>query len=174
MTQETRRESDRDEEPSTPSSFSQPDDDAGEQDDAGEADYANYDSADISSRIRDLRLRIVNWSEDWGSQANWDKRFDDEINIAEEEDGDRGINLFLWRCERHVEEGQNILSDVKFIASGCGIHSHGEVIDLFLQGLALVREVAEEVKFFEVKMDQYHPAVVKKFTYEVVKDRPRG
>lgn len=35
----------------------------------------------------------------------------------------------------------------------------GEITDLFMQGYDLVLAITSEVKFFEVKLDEYAPAV---------------
>lgn len=102
------------------------------------SDHAPSDGPDdLSSRLRALHLRVVNWTTDWGSEASWDQKFDDEVSIAEKEDGRRGITIFLGNCEHHVEEGRKILADTKFIAAGCGIHTGGEVLDLFFSRIRI-------------------------------------
>lgn len=123
----------------------------------------------ISAKLRDLRLRVVNWSENWGSETCWDRVFDEEIALAEYDEGRMGVFRFIERCEGHVEQGRQLLTDLKFVASGCGVHSGFEVVDMFLQGYELVKLVATEVKFFEVKLDQYPSNVIKKFVFEVAR-----
>lgn len=55
-------------------------------------------------------------------------------------------------------QGRDILKDLKFVASVSGNSMPDEIRDLFLQGYDMVIGVASEVKFFEVKLDEYAPA----------------
>jgi hypothetical protein len=55
-------------------------------------------------------------------------------------------------------EGREILRDLKFVASVSCNSTYNEIRDLFIQGFEMAIAVTSEVKFFEVKLDEYAPA----------------
>jgi hypothetical protein len=61
--------------------------------------------------------------------------------------------------EAHVQEGRDLLRGLKFVAEISCNNTPDEIRDLFLQGYDLVITVTSEVKFCEVKLDEYAPAV---------------
>jgi len=116
---------------------------------------------DIANNIRALRIEIVNWAYSWGPENLWEKRFNDELHSAREHGGQPTVDHFFTECERHVREGRRreILYNLKFIAAVSCDSTHDEIRDLFLQGYDMVLAVASEVKFFEVKLDEFAPSV---------------
>jgi hypothetical protein len=112
----------------------------------------------LATIILDLRLAIVNWTFDWGAENFWDRRFNHELATARNQ-GHRAIDAFFEKCDQHAKEGRGILCDLKFAAELRVDSTFDEIRDLFLQGYDMVLSVASEVKFFEVKLDEYCPAV---------------
>src|SRR5882724_10160597 len=64
--------------------------------------------------------------------------------------------LFIQLAE-HTCQGSNILTEVKFAGSGRCDEEYGVLMDLFIQGFDLVVGLTSEVKFFEVKLDEFAP-----------------
>jgi len=64
--------------------------------------------------------------------------------------------LFIQLAE-HACQGRNILTEVKFAGSGRCDEEYGVLMDLFIQGFDLVVGLTSEVKFFEVKLDEFAP-----------------
>jgi len=114
---------------------------------------------DIASNIRALRIKIVNWSYSWGPESLWEKRFNDEVRLARDRGGHRAVDHFFLEFEQHTNEGREIMYDLKFVAAVSCNSTHDEIRDLFLQGFEMVTAVTSEVKFFEVKLDEYAPSV---------------
>jgi hypothetical protein len=102
---------------------------------------------------------VVNWTYAWAPENLWEKKFNDEIHLARRRGGQPAVDHFLMECERHAEEGREILHDLKFVAAVSCNSTHDEIRDLFLQGYDMTIAVMSEVKFFEVKLDEYAPAV---------------
>ena len=55
-------------------------------------------------------------------------------------------------------EGREILRDLKLVALVSCNSTYDEIRDLFIQGFEMAIAVTSEVKFFEVKLDEYAPA----------------
>jgi hypothetical protein len=58
-----------------------------------------------------------------------------------------------------VKAGREILRDLRGVGLNSRIGSAIEVRDIFLQTYDMILAVASEVKFFEVKLDEFAPAV---------------
>jgi hypothetical protein len=114
---------------------------------------------DITSNIRALRIEVVNWSYNWGPENLWEKKFNDELRSARSNGGQPSVDHFFIECEEHAKEGRRILYDLKFVAAVLCNSTHAEIRDLFLQGYDMAIAVTAEAKFFEVKLDEYAPAV---------------
>jgi hypothetical protein len=69
------------------------------------------------------------------------------------------VIFFFHNCETHAMQGMDVLKGLKFVAPVPCNSTPDEVRDLFLQGYDMVIGVASEVKFFEVKLDEYAPAI---------------
>ena len=104
------------------------------------------------------RIKCVNWQYGWGSETQWESEFNAQLSIAQEE-GQEGVDKFFRACENHVVAGWEILKDLKPAASVLCNSTHDEIRDLFLQGYEMVIATALEVKFFDMKLHQYAPAI---------------
>jgi hypothetical protein len=66
---------------------------------------------DLTYHIRKLRIAFVNWRLDWG-ELNWEAEFSIQLHVAQQE---------VWICDfivgtkRIVQEGRDLLDDLKFI-----------------------------------------------------------
>ena len=114
--------------------------------------------SDLAFNIRALRLQVTNWAYGWGPESMWEKTFNDQLGTAQEK-GRAAVDRFFNDCDGHAQEGREILRDLKFVAEVSCNSTPDEIRDLFLQGYEMVMAVASEVKFFEVKLDEYAPAV---------------
>jgi hypothetical protein len=65
--------------------------------------------------------------------------------------------LFVELAE-HASQGRDILTGVKYAGSGHCDEQYGVLMDLFVQGFELAVGLTSEVKFFEVKLDEFAPA----------------
>ena len=111
-------------------------------------------SLDICS----LRLQVVNWQAGWGLKNLWEREFSMDLHVAQE-DGQAAVDKFFETCEHHAKAGRQILRDLRDVALDSHISSTTEVRDMFLQIYDMILAVASEVKFFEVKLDEFAPAV---------------
>lgn len=75
------------------------------------------------------------------------------------EEGRAALDSFFESCERHAKLGRTFLSDLKNVSLVSHIRNPDEIRDFFLQTYEMVLAVASEVKFFEVKLDEFAPAV---------------
>jgi len=122
-------------------------------------DHTEYDPPDdIAYNMRTTRVKFVNWQYGWGSETQWESEFNTQLAIAREE-GQGHVDKFFCACEEHVVSGWEILKDLKFVASVSCNSTHDEIRDLFLQGYEMVIATALEVKFFDMKLQQYAPAI---------------
>jgi hypothetical protein len=112
----------------------------------------------IAVRIRHIRLRYLNWSYNWGPANLWESEFDrllqEARNISTVD-----VDQFFEELSLHARKGWQILTDLRYVGAGACIGEHGVFIDLFVQGFDMAVEIASEVKFFEVKLDEYAPVV---------------
>jgi hypothetical protein len=113
---------------------------------------------DIAYNMRMARIKCVNWQYGWGSETQWESEFSAQLGIAQDQ-GQEGVDKFFRACEEHVVAGWEILKDLKFVASASCNSTHDEMRDLFLQGYEMVIATALEVKFFDMKLHQYAPAI---------------
>ncbi|KIM75797.1 hypothetical protein PILCRDRAFT_91919 [Piloderma croceum F 1598] len=87
----------------------------------------------------------------------WEARFNKLLDNATRESKVAIDELFL-ELEEHACEGRDILTDVKYAGSGRCDEEYGVLMDLFVQGFKLVVCLTSEIKFFEVKLDEFAPA----------------
>jgi len=124
----------------------------------GEEHESQVEADNIAYNLRTARIKCVNWQYGWGSETQWESEFNAQLSIARE-GGQEGVDGFFRACETHVVEGWEILKDLKFAASVSCNGTHDEIQDLFLQGYEMVIATASEVKFFDMKLHQYAPAI---------------
>jgi len=111
----------------------------------------------ISNAIRRLRLQYTNWTYNLGPENLWEMRFNELLDNATRESQVAIDELFIQLVE-HTREGRDILTAVKFAGSGRCDESYGVLMDLFVQGFELAVGLTSEIKFFEVKLDEFAPA----------------
>ncbi|KAH7904944.1 hypothetical protein BJ138DRAFT_1118932 [Hygrophoropsis aurantiaca] len=105
-----------------------------------------------------LRARIQEWSIKWGPETNWGKRFNDNLQKARN-NGRRDIDNFFIEYEDHVREGRTILEELRKVVLTPWKGSQEKAADQFRQVYDLLFAVLSEVRFFEVKLDDFAPAV---------------
>ncbi|KAG1760640.1 hypothetical protein EDD22DRAFT_848374 [Suillus occidentalis] len=131
-----------------------------EQHDASSDDDATYlpRTSNIKLQtIQDLQVSICGWQYDWGPANIWEKTFNEKLRLAQDR-GNCAVSRFFDQCEQHTSGGRALLADLKRIAyAPCsnGRQARDRCIHLY----DLVFDVLSEVKFFEVKLDEYAPAV---------------
>ncbi|KAG1738868.1 uncharacterized protein EDB91DRAFT_1249036 [Suillus paluster] len=88
--------------------------------------------------MAEMRLLIGQWQYCWGPNNLWEKTFNEKLRSAQDR-GSGSVNDFFSQCEAHTTDGQQLLNEFKRIAYS--------------------PLVLSEVRFFEVKLDEYAPAV---------------
>ncbi|KAG0694182.1 hypothetical protein DFH29DRAFT_815614 [Suillus ampliporus] len=103
-----------------------------------------------------MRLLIGQWQYCWGPNNLWEKTFNEKLWSVQDR-GSGSVNDFFSQCEAHTTDGQQLLNELKCIAySPC----NGRLArDKCIQLHDLLSVVLSEVRFFEVKLDEYAPAV---------------
>ncbi|KAH7922362.1 hypothetical protein BV22DRAFT_1131521 [Leucogyrophana mollusca] len=108
--------------------------------------------------VLSVRQSVVDWQISWGPESAWGKAFNDTLRKAREH-GHRGADQFFADCDRHAREGRTILRDLKRLAYGPCRGGGKHVREQFIHIHDMLLAVVSEVKFFEVKLDEYAPAV---------------
>ncbi|KAG2058446.1 hypothetical protein BDR06DRAFT_875837, partial [Suillus hirtellus] len=68
------------------------------------------------------------------------------------------VDDFFSLCETHVQAGRNILGDLRnLVLAYC--RSRRAQKDRFLQLYEMLEVVLSEVRFFEIKLDEYAPSI---------------
>ncbi|KAG0693900.1 hypothetical protein DFH29DRAFT_881109 [Suillus ampliporus] len=105
----------------------------------------------------ELCASIAGWQTEWGPAATWGKNFHCSLTHAQEK-GRRTTDEFFAHCEDHVCKGRVILCDLQLLAH----HPNKgpmQMKDMYIQMYDLMSLVLTEVIFFEVKLEEYAPAV---------------
>ncbi|KAI5991404.1 hypothetical protein EDD15DRAFT_2132219, partial [Pisolithus albus] len=101
---------------------------------------------------------INEWRSDWGLEGEWLKRFNESLCKARKK-GLASTDHFFKECEIHAREGHRFLHLLRWLTSTTRSTQWGCQRDTYLQIFDLLEVVLAEVKFFEVKLDEYAPAV---------------
>ncbi|KAH7904633.1 hypothetical protein BJ138DRAFT_1119233 [Hygrophoropsis aurantiaca] len=109
-------------------------------------------------RLSLIRFQVRQWQIGWGPEAAWGKLFSDDVQCAQQQ-GSAEIDHFFSGCEYHVKEGRAILSQLRLFIQAPRNDDLLTVIDEIIQAYDLSMEVLSELRFFEVKLDQYAPVV---------------
>ncbi|KAG1871808.1 hypothetical protein DFJ58DRAFT_652397, partial [Suillus subalutaceus] len=109
--------------------------------------------------VEDVRIAISDWQFNWGPENMWEKQFNDCLCAQQECNSTfRLVDTFFSICEDHVQSGREILSDLRKIA--VGYCRNGRVMkDKFIQIYDMLTVILSEVRFFEVKLDEYAPSI---------------
>ncbi|KAG2342579.1 hypothetical protein BDR05DRAFT_948930 [Suillus weaverae] len=109
--------------------------------------------------VEDVHIAICDWQFNWGPENTWEKQFNNCLCAQQEHNSTfRLVDTFLSICDDHVQSGQEILRDLrKITASYC---RNGRVMkDKFIQIYDMLTIILSELKFFEVKLDEYAPSI---------------
>ncbi|KAH7905912.1 hypothetical protein BJ138DRAFT_1105592 [Hygrophoropsis aurantiaca] len=113
-----------------------------------------------------LRMEVREWQVGWGPESAWEKNFSDDLRGVQEE-GAHATDQFLKNCKYHVRKGRMILGWLRSLVQNSKGGSRCNITDRFLQVYDLSVEVLSELKFFEVKLDEYAPVVSSKKISEI-------
>lgn len=69
------------------------------------------------------------------------------------------MDEFFSDLDDHAKLGRFLLNRLKYAGAGECVGEYGVFIDLFVQGFDMAVEIASEVKFFEVKVDEHAPCL---------------
>ncbi|KAH7904898.1 hypothetical protein BJ138DRAFT_1106432 [Hygrophoropsis aurantiaca] len=90
-----------------------------------------------------LRSEVREWQIGWGPETLWGKLFSDDVRC----------------CEHHVKRGRILLGHLRSFIQSPRNQKQPDIIDQFIQAYDLSMELLSELRFFELKLDEYAPAV---------------
>ncbi|KAI6007025.1 hypothetical protein EDD15DRAFT_2190662 [Pisolithus albus] len=106
--------------------------------------------------LEKARQLIADWKSEWGSEPTWPKKFHEQLKRAQGE-GRLATDAFFSQCEAHVEEGRQLVLLLRSITRK-GFRGTGyKVVDSYEQMFDLLTSLLTELRFFEVKLDDYAP-----------------
>ncbi|KAH7908463.1 hypothetical protein BJ138DRAFT_1103478 [Hygrophoropsis aurantiaca] len=111
-----------------------------------------------NASLESIRQATDAWKVDWECEFTWSKEFDNALQRSREKGLD-GVNRFFSECEKHTREGRQILRDIKKVSQGSWKGGETSIREQVICLHDLVLEVAREVKFFELKYNDYNPVV---------------
>lgn len=115
----------------------------------------------IQSRMKDIRSTTIAWSWDWGPENAWEVKFQRKMKQARDRGGG-AVDIFIEDIELHAKQGRTILHRLRSIQIGRSLgEPESNLLDFFAQALEMGIQITSEVKFFEVKLDEYAPVVTK-------------
>jgi hypothetical protein len=112
----------------------------------------------IAIRIRNIRFRYLNWTYDWGPANLWERKFNKLLHEARRI-SQVDVDELFEELDKHACRGRDILKELKYVGAGACTGEYGVFIDLFVQGFEMAVDITSEVKFFEVKLDEYAPCL---------------
>ncbi|KAF7967192.1 hypothetical protein HWV62_35592 [Athelia sp. TMB] len=111
---------------------------------------------DVAYHIRRLRVDHANWTQQMGAESIWDSSFTAQL-LKASKDGKQ--DHFFRGILKHITAGRALLAQLKALGEAGLNSTPDEIRDLFMQGFDLITSTMAEVKFFELKLDQYAPIV---------------
>ncbi|KAI6143574.1 hypothetical protein BKA82DRAFT_4359364 [Pisolithus tinctorius] len=106
--------------------------------------------------LEKVRQLIADWQSEWGTESTWPKKFHDQLRHAQGR-ARLATDSFFSQCEAHVEEGRRLVWILRNIARKVsGVWGTGAA-DLYEQVFDLLTSLLTELRFFEVKLDDYAP-----------------
>ncbi|KAH7905209.1 hypothetical protein BJ138DRAFT_1018027, partial [Hygrophoropsis aurantiaca] len=105
-----------------------------------------------------IRIDVRQWQMGWGPETGWAKLFSDDVRCARQQ-GPVEIDRFFSGCEYHVKKGRIILNQLRLFIQAPRKDNEADTIDVIIQAHDLSLEVLSELRFFEVKLDEYAPVV---------------
>lgn len=115
----------------------------------------------IPINLLEVRLAIDAWHTAWGPEVNWDRNFNTSLRRAQDK-GRKATDRFFEDCETHTHEGHSFLKTLRRLAQEAALDNRVRkrgLLDLYLQILDLHTLVLSEVKFYEVKLNEYTPTI---------------
>ncbi|KAI5994857.1 hypothetical protein EDC04DRAFT_2534168, partial [Pisolithus marmoratus] len=101
---------------------------------------------------------IDEWKLDWGPESRWLKALNESLCKACKK-GLANTDCFFKECEIHACKGHCLLCHLQQISSNMHGLQQDHQLNTYLQIFDLLEVILVEVKFFEVKLDEYAPAV---------------
>ncbi|KAI6004704.1 hypothetical protein EDD15DRAFT_2359449 [Pisolithus albus] len=106
--------------------------------------------------LEKVRQLITDWRSEWGAESTWPKKFHEQLKRAQG-GGRLATDAFFSECEAHVEEGRQLVSLLRSITRR-GFRGTGyKVVDSYEQVFDMLTSLITELRFFEVKLDDYAP-----------------
>ncbi|KAI5992957.1 hypothetical protein EDD15DRAFT_2367745 [Pisolithus albus] len=106
--------------------------------------------------LEKVRQLIADWQSEWGAESTWPKKFHEQLKLAQGR-GRLASEAFFSQCEAHVEGGRRLLWLLRSIMRK-GFRGTGyKVVDSYEQVFDLLTSLLTELRFFEVKLDEYAP-----------------
>ena len=106
--------------------------------------------------LKKVRQLIAVWQSEWGAESTWPKKFHEQLKHAQGS-GWHATDSFFSQCVDHIEEGRQLLWLLRSITHK-GFRGMGcKVLDLYEQVFDLLTSLLTEIRFFEVKLDEYAP-----------------
>ncbi|KAH7903763.1 hypothetical protein BJ138DRAFT_1120072 [Hygrophoropsis aurantiaca] len=121
---------------------------------------------DFLGTLPSLRMEVREWQVDWGPGSAWSRNFDEDVRCVQEE-GSHSTSQFFTNCENHIRRGRAILRGLRSLVQKPTGGSRSNITDCFIQVYDLSMEVLSELRFFELKLEEYAPAVSMKKASEV-------
>ncbi|KIJ59173.1 hypothetical protein HYDPIDRAFT_33465 [Hydnomerulius pinastri MD-312] len=118
--------------------------------------YASEEFAPPS--LEELHIRVVDWQTEWGKESEWGRAFNDTLQKARQ-GGWRDTDHFFAQCEVHVRRGKELIVQLKHVARRPPKGTRDRLTDIYLQIYNLLQSLIAETKFFEVRLDDFAPAV---------------
>ncbi|KAI6116968.1 hypothetical protein EV401DRAFT_2073024 [Pisolithus croceorrhizus] len=106
--------------------------------------------------LEKVRQLITDWQSEWGAELTWPKKFHEQLKLAQGR-GRLASEAFFLQCEAHVEDGRQLLWLLRSVMRK-GFRGIGyKVVDSYKQVFDLLTSLLTELRFFEVKLDEYAP-----------------
>jgi len=106
--------------------------------------------------LEKVRQPIAVWQSEWGAESTWPKRFHEELKHAQGS-GWCATDAFFSQCAEHVKEGRQLVWILRSITRKGFRGMRYKVSDLYEQVFDLLTSLLTELRFFEVKLDEYAP-----------------
>ncbi|KIK15664.1 hypothetical protein PISMIDRAFT_114772 [Pisolithus microcarpus 441] len=106
--------------------------------------------------LEKMRQLIADWQSEWGAESTWLKKFYEQLKYTQGR-GRHATDVFFSQCGAHVEDGRRLLWLLRSMTrKGFRGMSH-RVADSYEQVFDLLTSLLIELRFFEVKLDEYAP-----------------
>lgn len=97
------------------------------------------------------------WTLNWGPESLWEHEFTHELESFTRQGQ---LNDYFIHLECHTVAGRHLVTEIQGLGDLRTNTTDPDTIrDMFLQGFDLLSLTLAEVKFFEVKLDEYAPTI---------------